>query len=165
MMQIARLDSESSFFSFFKYCILLFIPMCMSLKMSVVSAPLPKICQFFLVITIAYVNQLFPHCFCLGLYFIQWGNLPWNVSLRVARSCFKQSAKKLVIEFKRVVLRLTQNHACSKHSFTVSWRLCFGIYQGQGGDPPPLGRQSPDWVLSLSTTPSIDAPRSLDSPT
>ena len=26
----------------------------------------------------------------------------------------------LVIEFKRVVLRLTQNHACSKHSFTVS---------------------------------------------
>ena len=65
MMQIARLDSESSFFSFFKYCILLFIPMCMSLKMNVVSAPLPKICQFFLVITIAYVNQLFPHCFAL----------------------------------------------------------------------------------------------------
>ena len=73
MTQIARLDGESSFFSFFKYCILLFIPMCMSLKMSVVSAPSPKICQFFLVI--ASVNQLFPPCFCLGLYFIHGGNL------------------------------------------------------------------------------------------
>ena len=47
--------------------------MCMSLKMSVVSAPSPKICQFFLVI--ASVNQLFPPCFCLELYFIHGGNL------------------------------------------------------------------------------------------
>ena len=47
--------------------------MCMSLKMSVVSAPSPKICQFVLVI--ASVNQLFPPCFCLGLYFIHGGNL------------------------------------------------------------------------------------------